>query len=96
MVYGKRIPRTRARFDCPWLVVGVADVEEERVDKAQLKAWLPVGGRRHATRRLRQWLCRKDKVRISEDVEHRFRTKLNTDSGKLNSDSGKLNSDSGS
>ena len=34
-------------------------------------------------------------VRISEDVEHRFRTKLNTDSGKLNSDSGMLNTDSG-
>ena len=34
-------------------------------------------------------------MRISEDVEHRFRTKLNTDSGMLNSDSGMLNTDSG-
>ena len=25
-------------------------------------------------------------MRISEDVEHRFRTKLNTDPGKLNTD----------
>ena len=46
VVYGKRIPRTRARFDCPWLVVGVADVDEELVDKTQLTAWLAVGGRR--------------------------------------------------
>ena len=38
--------RTRARFDCPWLVVGVADVDEELVDKTQLTAWLAVGGRR--------------------------------------------------
>ena len=29
VVNGKRIPRTRARFDCPWSVVGVADVDEE-------------------------------------------------------------------
>ena len=46
VVSGKRIPRTRARFDCPWLVVGVADVDEELVDKTQLTAWLAVGGRR--------------------------------------------------
>ena len=31
---------------CPWLVVGVADVDEELVDKTQLTAWLAVGGRR--------------------------------------------------
>ena len=43
---GKRIPRTRARFDCPWSVVGVADVDEELVDKAKLTAWLARGGRR--------------------------------------------------
>ena len=29
-----------------WLVVGVADVDEELVDKAKLTAWLAVGGRR--------------------------------------------------
>ena len=46
MVNGKRIPRTRARFDCPWSVVGVADVDEELVDKEKLTAWLARGGRR--------------------------------------------------
>ena len=46
VVYGKRIARTRARFDCPWSVVGVADVDEELVDLAQLTAWLALGGRR--------------------------------------------------
>ena len=46
VVYGKRIARTRARFDCPWSVVGVADVDEELVDRAQLTAWLALGGRR--------------------------------------------------
>ena len=46
VVNGKRIPRTRARFDCPWSVVGVADVDEELVDKEKLTAWLARGGRR--------------------------------------------------
>ena len=46
VVYGKRIARTRARFDCPWSVVGVADVDEELVDRTQLTGWLAVGGRR--------------------------------------------------
>ena len=46
VVNGKRILRTRAKFDCPWSVVGVADVDEELVDKAKLTAWLAVGGRR--------------------------------------------------
>ena len=46
VVYGKRIARTRARFDCPWSVVGVADVDEELVDGVQLTAWLALGGRR--------------------------------------------------
>ena len=46
VVNGKRIARTRARFDCPWSVVGVADVDEELVDRAQLTAWLALGGRR--------------------------------------------------
>ena len=43
---GRRFPRTRAKFDCPWSVVGVADVDEELVDRAQLTAWLALGGRR--------------------------------------------------
>ena len=34
-------------------------------------------------------------ARLRPGDEHRFRTKLNTDSGKLNSDSGMLNTDSG-
>ena len=46
VVYGKRIARTRARFDCPWSVVGVADVDEELVDREKLTAWLALGGRR--------------------------------------------------
>ena len=46
VVNGKRIARTRARFDCPWWVVGVADVDEELVDRVQLTAWLALGGRR--------------------------------------------------
>ena len=46
VVYGRRVARTRARFDCPWSLVGVADVDEELVDVAQLTAWLALGGRR--------------------------------------------------
>ena len=46
VVNGKRISRTRARFDCPWSVVGVADVDEELVDREKLTAWLALGGRR--------------------------------------------------
>ena len=46
VVSGRRIARTRAKFDCPWSVVGVADVDEELVDQAQLTAWLALGGRR--------------------------------------------------
>ena len=42
----QRILRTRAKFDCPWSVVGVADVDPELVDKDQLTAWLATGGRR--------------------------------------------------
>ena len=44
VVNRKRILRTRARFDCPWTVVGVADVDSELVDKEQLTAWLALGG----------------------------------------------------
>ena len=46
VVASQSILRTRAKFDCPWSVVGVADVDEELVDKAQLTAWLALGGRR--------------------------------------------------
>ena len=46
VVNRKRILRTRARFDCPWSVVGVADVDPELVDRDKLTAWLALGGRR--------------------------------------------------
>ena len=46
VVNGKRILRTRAKCECPWSVVGVADVDEELVDKEKLTAWLARGGRR--------------------------------------------------
>ena len=46
VVNSKRILRTRAKFDCPWSVVGVADGDEELVDKTKLTAWLALGGRR--------------------------------------------------
>ena len=42
----QRILRTRARFDCPWSVVGIADVDPEQVDRDKLTAWLATGGRR--------------------------------------------------
>ena len=42
----QRILRTRARFDCPWSVVGVAYVDPEQVDRDKLVAWLVTGGRR--------------------------------------------------
>ena len=32
VVRGQRILRTGAKFNCPWSVVGVADVDEELVD----------------------------------------------------------------
>ena len=46
VVTRQRILRTRAKFDCPWSVVGVADVDPELVDKDKLTAWLALGGRR--------------------------------------------------
>ena len=46
VVNRKRVLRSRARFDCPWSVVGVADVDPELVDSDQLTAWLATGGRR--------------------------------------------------
>ena len=46
VVSRQRILRTRAKFDRPWSVVGVADVDEELVDKDKLTAWLALAGRR--------------------------------------------------
>ena len=42
----QRILRTRAKFERPWSVVGVADVDDELVDRDKLLAWLALGGRR--------------------------------------------------
>ena len=46
VVQRRRIARTRARFDPPWSLVVVADVDPELVDAEQLRAWLEAGGRR--------------------------------------------------
>ena len=46
VVVTKRVLRSRAKFDCPWSVVGVADVDPELVDIDKLTAWLATGGRR--------------------------------------------------
>ena len=46
VVQRQRIARTRARFDPPWSVVGIADVDPDLVDQAKLTAWLALGGRR--------------------------------------------------
>ena len=46
VVARQRILRTRARFDCPWSVVGIADVDPEQVDREKLTAWLATGGQR--------------------------------------------------
>ena len=46
IVVTKRVLRSRAKFDCPWSVVGVADVDPELVDIDKLTAWLATGGRR--------------------------------------------------
>ena len=46
VVVTKRVLRCRAMFECPWSVVGVADVDPELVDRDQLMAWLATGGRR--------------------------------------------------
>ena len=42
----QRILRTRARFERPWSVVGIADVDPEQVDSEKLTAWLATGGQR--------------------------------------------------
>ena len=66
VVNGKRILRTRAKCDCPWSVVGVADVDEELVDKAKLTAWLARRGRRIG---LGDWRPEKSGVFGRFDVE---------------------------
>ena len=57
---------SEAKFDCPWSVVGVADVDEELVDKAKLTAWLALGGRRIG---LGDWRPEKSGVFGRFDVE---------------------------
>ena len=47
-----RILRTRARFDCPWSVIGIADVDPKQVDRGKLTAWLATGGPPGRARRL--------------------------------------------
>ncbi len=45
MVNGRRVLRTRARFE-RWAVTFVVDVDDELVDRDQLLTWLDIGGRR--------------------------------------------------
>lgn len=45
VVQGQRIALTRARFDLPWSVVSIADVDPDLVDRAKLTPWLVLGGR---------------------------------------------------
>ena len=52
VVNGKRILRTRAKCECPWSVVGVADVDEELVDKAKLNGVAGAGRPPHRVGRL--------------------------------------------
>ena len=66
VVNAKRILRARAKFDCPWSLVGVADVDEELVDKTKLTAWLALGGRRIG---LGDWRPEKSGVFGRFDVE---------------------------
>ena len=46
VVQRARILRTRAKFDCPWSIVAVVDVDDELVDGAMLATWLDTAGRR--------------------------------------------------
>ena len=52
VVQGKSIVRTRAKFDCPWSVAAVADVDEALVDKAQLTAVAGAGRSQNRSRGL--------------------------------------------
>ena len=58
--------RARAKFDCPWSVVALADVDPELVDRAQLTSWLALGGRRIG---LGDWRPEKSGVFGRFDVE---------------------------
>ena len=46
VVQRARILRTRAKFDTPWSIVAVVDVDDELVDGAMLETWLDTAGRR--------------------------------------------------
>ena len=46
VVQRARILRTRAKFDTPWSIVAVVDVDDELVDGAMLATWLDTAGRR--------------------------------------------------
>ena len=46
VVNGKRILRTRAKFDTPWSCLAVLEGDEELVSQDQLERWLDIGGRR--------------------------------------------------
>ena len=43
---GRRIPVTRARFDCPWAAEVEVEVDDELVDEHRLKSWIELAGRR--------------------------------------------------
>ena len=45
VVNGKRVPRTRAKFD-EWSCSFTLDCDDELVDKERLEAWLDIAGRR--------------------------------------------------
>ena len=52
VVRGQRILRTGAKFNCPWSVVGVADVDEELVDKSEVDDMAGAGRPPHRAGRL--------------------------------------------
>ena len=66
VVQRQRIARTRARFDLPWSVVGIVDVDRDLVDEAKLTGWLALGGRRIG---LGDWRPEKSGVFGRFDVE---------------------------
>lgn len=46
VVQRSRLLRTRARFELPWSVTFTVDVNDELVDRDQLRDWLDIGGTR--------------------------------------------------
>ena len=46
VVNGKRVLRSRAKFDTPWSCLAVLEGDEELVSLDLLKGWLDIGGRR--------------------------------------------------